>query len=105
MSILKIKCGLQLVCSLNFRILFKFFSFLNFRNKKTLRELENESKVDKSSLEANLHEELILIYKSKKNKDQTFKYRRSVIESSNSKFFDLFDQFKFLSDIKNVIAY
>ena len=34
--------------------------------------------------------------------EQTFKYRRSLIESSNCRFDELINQFKYLIDVKNV---
>ena len=32
--------------------------------------------------------------------EQTFKFRRSIIENGSSQFFDLLEQFKYLTDIK-----
>ena len=62
-----------------------------------------------TNVDKHLHEELMAIFKSIKNKDkmidiieQTFKFRRSIIENGNSQFFDLLEQFKYLTDIKNV---
>jgi len=61
------------------------------------------------NFEKNLHEELLLIFKLKKNKEkmlpiieQTFKYRRNIIENNNTVFLDLLDKFKYLTDVKNV---
>jgi hypothetical protein len=61
------------------------------------------------NFEKSLHEELLLIFKSKKNKEkmlpiieQTFKYRRNIIENNNTVFLDLLDKFKYLTDVKNV---
>ena len=61
------------------------------------------------NFEKNLHEELLLIFKSKKNKEkmlpiieQTFKYRRNIIENNNTVFLDLLDKFKYPTDVKNV---
>ena len=72
------------------------------------KEIESINKIN-TNVERNLHDELMLIYKSKKNKDkmipiieQTFKYRRSLIESSNCRFDELINQFKYLIDVKNV---
>jgi hypothetical protein len=71
---------------------------------------DNVSKLKKNeNLEKNLNEELVLMYKTRKNKDkmpsliqQTFVYRRSVIENNNSNFQDIMDQFSYLTDLKNV---
>ena len=78
---------------------------------KTQRKSESNAFIYQGgiSLEKNLHDELILLCKSKKNKEkiitlieETFKYRRNIIENSNSDFLDLIDKFYYLSDIKNV---
>ena len=34
--------------------------------------------------------------------EQTFKYRRNIIENYNTVFLDLLDKFKYLTDVKNV---
>ncbi len=34
--------------------------------------------------------------------EQTFKYRRSIIENGSSQFLDLLNQFKYLTDVNNV---
>jgi hypothetical protein len=62
-----------------------------------------------TNLEKHLHDELLAIFKTKKNREkmitiveQTFKYRRSIIENSSFQFLDLLDQFKYLTDVQNV---
>jgi hypothetical protein len=51
----------------------------------------------------------VVLFYSKKHKEkmpslveQTFVYRRSIIENNNGAFLDLLDQFKYLTDTKNV---
>jgi hypothetical protein len=78
--------------------------------KKTPKKPSSDvfNRID-SSLEKNLHEELLAIFKTKKNRDkmitiveQTFRYRRSIIENGSSQFLDLLNQFKYLTDVNNV---
>ena len=59
-----------------------------------------------------LSEELVVLFYSKKHKEkmpslveQTFVYRRSIIENNNGAFLDLLDQFKYLTDTKNVNSF
>jgi hypothetical protein len=56
-----------------------------------------------------LSDELVLLFKSKKHKEkmpelvqQTFVYRRSIIDNNDRGFLVLLDDFRFLTDIKNV---
>jgi hypothetical protein len=56
-----------------------------------------------------LSDELVLLFKSKKHTEkmpelvqQTFVYRRSIIENDKRGFVVLLDDFRFLTDIKNV---
>jgi hypothetical protein len=70
----------------------------------------NKSKlIKKSNIDKSLSEELVVLFYSKKHKEkmpslveQTFVYRRSIIENNNGAFLDLLDQFKYLTDTKNV---
>ncbi len=54
-------------------------------------------------------EELVVLFYSKKHKEklpslveQTIVYRRCIIENNNGDFLYLLDQFKYLTDTKNV---
>jgi hypothetical protein len=81
------------------------------------RKLNDESNVqspakmikNNAQLDKNLNEELVLIYKSKKHAEkmpslveQTFLYRRSIIENTTCIFQDLLIQFEYLTHQKNV---
>lgn len=72
-------------------------------------KLKSAKVVKNGNIDQMLSEELKELYKSKKHKEkmpslvqQTFKYRRSIIENNSGTFLDLMNEFKFLTDIKNV---
>ena len=86
------------------RILSSFIITSPQVKRKAANPLENNfiSKHSKHELnsEKTLHDQLILIYKSKKNKEQmpalveqTFSFRRSFIENSNKTFIELNEDF------------
>ncbi len=81
------------------------------RKEETVEKSSVNSK-NKVDYENNLHVELLSLYKSKSSTikekipsmiEQTFKLRRSIIESENTNFCDLIERFNYLLDIKNVI--
>ena len=72
-------------------------------------ELKSAKIVKNGNIDQMLSEELKDLYKSKKHKEkmpsliqQTFTYRRSIIENNSGGFLDLMNECKFLTDIKNV---
>ncbi len=83
-------------------------------SSKLTKKADNKASSDifkpiNTNLEKHLHDELLAIFKTKKNREkmitiveQTFKYRRSIIENSSFQFLDLLDQFKYLTDVQNV---
>jgi acetolactate synthase small subunit len=70
----------------------------------------SESKsVRRVNCDKSLSKELVLLFNSKKHKEkmpelvqQTFVYRRSIIDNNDRGFLVLLDDFRFLTDIKNV---
>jgi len=83
-------------------------------SSKLTKKADNKASSDifkpiNTNLEKHLHDELLAIFKTKKNREkmitiveQTFKYRRSIIENSSFQFLDPLDQFKYLTDDQNV---
>jgi len=71
--------------------------------------LSQSKLLKKVDCDKSLSDEIVLLFKSKKHKEkmpelvqQTFVYRRSIIENDNRGFVVLLDDFRFLTDIKNV---